>query len=115
MATPEGKVKNHVKQVLTDLGIHPASKAGVFPSDAAGWFFMPVSNGMGVSGIPDFLGHYYGRFFAIETKAEGKKPTKFQRRQMDAIDCRGDRAFVVDSLESAEKLRVDLVNLVFLP
>jgi len=43
------------------------------------------------------------------------KGSCFQRRQIDAINCRGDRAFVVDSLESAQALKAWLVDLVFLP
>lgn len=115
MATPESRIKAEVKAVLEELHIFPASKAATFPTDAAGWYYMPVQNGMGVSGIPDFTGHHHGRFFAIETKAPGKKPTAFQRRQIDAINCRGERAFVVDSIEAAQELKTLLMNLLFLP
>ena len=115
MPTPESKVKAAVKAMLEELHIIPASKAGAFPADAQGWYFMPVQMGQGVSGIPDILGHYHGRAFAVETKAQGKKPTGFQRRQIEAFNCRGERAFVVDSVEGAQALKQELLNLLFLP
>jgi len=115
MSTPESKVKAAIRAALEALNIHPASKAGNFPVDAAGYYFMPQGTGYSVSGIPDFVGHYHGRMFAIEAKAAGKKPTAFQRRQIEAINCRGERAFVVDSVESAQQLKTLLLNLLFLP
>lgn len=57
-ATPEGKVKDAVKKWLRDRGY---------------WFYMPVQNGMGVVGIPDFICCCAGKFVAIETKAPGKR------------------------------------------
>lgn len=57
MPTPEGRVKDAVKKVLKELKI---------------WYFMPVSMGMGVVGIPDFICCYKGKFIGIETKAPGK-------------------------------------------
>lgn len=94
--TPEGKVKDDLKKLLAAYGIFPASKAGSFPEYATGWYFMPVSSGHGVSGIPDFLGHYLGRFWAVETKAPGKKPTGFQALQIAAIRQSGGAVFVID-------------------
>lgn len=94
--TPEGKVKDKVKKVLEARGIFPASKAGVFPEDSKGWFFMPSQNGMGVKGIPDIMGHYRGRFFAVETKAPGKKPSGFQALQISSMRQSGAAVFVVD-------------------
>lgn len=114
MATPESKIKAATREVFAELHIINASKAGSFPVDAQGYYYMPVQQGAGVSGIPDFVGHFHGRFFAIETKAQGKKPTPFQRRQIEAINCRGERAFVVDSVEAAQALKQTLLNLLFL-
>ena len=56
--TPEGKVKAGIKKLLKARGI---------------WFYMPVQNGMGVVGIPDFICCWSGRFLAIEAKAPGKR------------------------------------------
>lgn len=98
--TPEGEVKKKIKALLAEYKIYPASKAGDFPADARGWYYMPHQGALGVTGIPDFLGHYLGRFFAIEAKASGKKPTGFQALQIAAIDTSGGTVFVVDGPES---------------
>lgn len=37
------------------------------------WYFMPVSLGMGVHGVPDFICCYRGNFIAIETKRPGRR------------------------------------------
>lgn len=94
--TPEGAVKDKVKKCLATHGIFSASKAGSFPENAQGWYFMPVSSGHGVSGIPDFLGQHRGRFFGIETKAPGRKPSGFQALQIAAIRASGGAMFVID-------------------
>lgn len=79
--TPEGKVKDDVKKVLAKYRV---------------WYFMPVSNGFGKHGIPDFICCVAGRFFTVETKAPGKKPTELQEDQMNEIRKAGGKAFVVD-------------------
>lgn len=83
--TPEGRVKVAVKQWLKDRGV---------------WFYMPVQNGMGVTGIPDFICCWDGRFLAIETKAPGKRAnlSTNQERQMNAINNAGGTALVVDDV-----------------
>lgn len=95
--TPEAKVKLAVKKALATLGILPASRAGLFPEDAQGWYFMPVSGGMGVHGVPDVLGHFRGRFFAVETKAPGRKPTALQELQIKTLRETGALVFVVST------------------
>jgi hypothetical protein len=84
MRTPEGKVKDDVKALLTERGI---------------WFYMPVQTGYGVGGIPDFICCWKGLFMAIETKAPGKESTvtPMQQRTMDAIRKHGGRATVISS------------------
>lgn len=83
--TPEGRVKVAVKQWLKDRGV---------------WFYMPVQNGMGVTGIPDFVCCWNGHFLAIETKAPGKRAnlSTNQERQMNAINDAGGTALVVDDV-----------------
>jgi hypothetical protein len=85
--TPEGKVKAAVKKYLQAQGV---------------WFWMPVSNGMGQVGIPDFICCYNGTFLAIETKAPGKlsNVTANQQRVIDEIKSHGGLALVVDSVDS---------------
>ena len=46
-------------------------------NEAGAWYFMPVPTGMQAATL-DFLGCYKGRFFAIETKRPGEKPTARQ-------------------------------------
>lgn len=65
--TPEGKVKAGVKKVLNEWDPKP-------------FYYMPVQNGMGVVGIPDIIGCYRSRFFAIETKKPNKTPTTSDQR-----------------------------------
>lgn len=114
MPTPESKVKAAIREVLEELHIVNAARAATAPKDAHGFYWMPVPSGYGVS-LLDFEGHYYGRYFAIEAKAPGKTPTLRQRRIIELLNCKGERAFVVDSLASAEALRQQLLNLLFLP
>jgi hypothetical protein len=84
--TPEGRVKNGVKKVLKDRGI---------------WFFMPMQNGFGVVGIPDFICCWEGHFLAIETKAPGKRgdTTANQERKLQEIRDHGGMSLVVDDAQ----------------
>jgi hypothetical protein len=61
---------------------------------------MASSNGMGVKGIPDFLGHFKGLLFGIEAKAPREDPTGFQLLQIKAIASSGGAVFVVDGADS---------------
>ncbi len=84
--TSEGKVKAAIKKLLKEHGI---------------WFYMPVQNGMGVVGIPDFICCWEGEFLAIETKAPGKRKnlTPNQERRIAEIHAAGGRALVVDDID----------------
>ncbi len=59
---------------------------------------MPPSNGYNVSGIPDFIGCYKGKFFAIEAKSNMTKHpvTALQQRQIDLITSHQGVALVID-------------------
>jgi hypothetical protein len=83
--TPEGKVKAAVKKFLTSIGA---------------WYCMPATGGYGMSGVPDFIVCWRGAFFAIETKAPGKKwnVSELQHRQIAGIHQAGGRAVVVDDV-----------------
>jgi hypothetical protein len=87
--TPEGKVKADVKKFLKSVGC---------------WYFLPVSNGMGQVGIPDFICCFQGRFVAIETKAPGKlsNTTANQDRVISEIKAAGGLAIVVDNVEQVK-------------
>lgn len=78
--TPEGKVKDQVKKLLREAGAY---------------YHMPVLNGMGAPTL-DIIGCHRGAFFAIETKAPGKKPTERQLQTMEAMSAAGGTVFVVD-------------------
>ena len=97
--TPEGRVKALIAKLLAHYDIQPAAKAGTFTT-SAGWFYAAVQGPLSVRGIPDFIGHYRGRFWAIEAKAPGRVPTGFQKMQVDAIRCSGGAVFVIDGEES---------------
>jgi len=56
---------------------------------------MPVQNGMGAPSL-DFIGSYKGYFFAVETKAPGKKPTPRQEVTIETIRAAGGAVFVID-------------------
>lgn len=80
-ATPEVKVKRHVVQQLKTLGAY---------------YFYPVTGGYGASGVPDIVGCYKGKFFAIECKAGKNKPTPLQQKNIDAIAAQGGAVWVVN-------------------
>ena len=84
--TPEGKVKNAIKKVLKEQGI---------------WYYMPVQNGMGVVGIPDFICCAVGKFIAIEAKAPGKADmlTANQKRVRDQLLDAAGWHLVVDDVD----------------
>jgi len=78
--TPEGKVKAAVKEVLKAHGAY---------------WHCPVQNGMGAPSL-DFICCFKGRYFGIETKAPGKKPTPRQELTIKAIRDAGGKVFVID-------------------
>lgn len=93
-ATPEGKVKKKLLDFLKSLG-----------GDC--FFYMPVQNGMGQTGIPDVMAIIKGVPFAFECKATPKQhPTVLQAYALDRIHKACGFAWVVDneSVELAEKM-----------
>lgn len=97
--TPEGKVKEDVHAILKSTGlVKTGVRKHLRPSPTTGWYYMPVQNGMGVTGIPDFIGHYRSVFFAIETKAPGKLDNLSgpQEDRRDEIMCTSGSYFLTD-------------------
>ena len=93
-ATPEGKVKKKLLDFLKSLG-----------GDC--FFYMPVQNGMGQTGIPDIMAIIKGVPFAFECKATPKQhPTVLQAYALDRIHKAGGVAWVVDdhTVELAGKM-----------
>ena len=79
--TPEVKVKRVVVAQLKELGAY---------------YFYPVTGGYGASGVPDIVGCYQGKFFAIECKAGKNKPTALQQRNIGAIAAQGGMVKVIN-------------------
>lgn len=94
--TPEGRVKEAVKKLLRARGI---------------WYFMPVSNGMGVHGIPDIICCVppAGKFLGIECKAPGKRgnTSPLQDLAIDGIRTARGWALVVDNATQVEEFLDD--------
>jgi hypothetical protein len=82
--TPEGRVKARIDKALKAL-----RDAGHLI-----YWHKPVQNGMGAPTL-DYIGCSYGRYFAIEAKAPGEKPTLRQELTMAEIRGAGGQAFVV--------------------
>lgn len=93
--TPEGKVKQRIKSFLKEVGA---------------WQYWPVSNGMGVHGIPDCICCYKGMFYAFEVKAPGKREhkrrgaTALQSIQIKSINDAGGVSQVVDCVSEVKEL-----------
>jgi len=79
--TPEAKVKKVVVRQLKLLGAY---------------YFYPVTGGYGMSGVPDIVGCFQGKFFGIECKAGSNKPTPLQRKNLLDIKLAGGIAVVVN-------------------
>lgn len=54
-----------------------------------------------MAGLPDLIGCHRGRFFAIEVKMPGNKPSKIQRHVMGKIEAAGGRVCVAYSVQDA--------------
>lgn len=94
--TPEGKVKKAIKEILSAYGAY---------------YFMPVQNGYGAATV-DFLGCYYGKFFAIEAKAKGKAPTPRQLKVIEDMNRAKAKVFVVSDDKSLRVLAAWLQGLI---
>lgn len=81
--TPEKKVKNAVVKILKEYG-------------ADLYYFYPVMGGFGAAGIPDIVGCYRGKFFAIECKAGKGKTTALQEKNIAQIREADGRVMVVN-------------------
>ena len=79
--TPEKKVKTKVVAILKELGAY---------------YFYASTGGYGASGVPDIIGCYKGRFFAIECKAGNKRPTALQEKELQRIRDSGGQVFVIN-------------------
>lgn len=92
MSTPEGKVKDRIKKLLKAYGVY---------------YHMPVMNGMGAPTL-DFICCFKGRFFAIEAKAPGKKPSPRQLITIAEMEKAGAWVFVVANDDDLNVLEATL-------
>jgi hypothetical protein len=83
VTTPEGKLKNSIKAFLKDRGAY---------------YHMPVLTGYGVPTL-DFVGCFKGRFFAVETKAPGQRPSARQNFTMAEMNKAGGLTVWVDNID----------------
>lgn len=95
--TPEKKVKVKVVAILKEFGAY---------------YFYPVTGGYGASGVPDIVGCYKGRFFAVECKAGKGKTTALQDKNIAQIIACGGLAMVVneDNIENVRLLMNHLLR-----
>lgn len=91
--TPEKRVKNQVVKHLKELG-----------EDV--YYFFPATGGYGRSGVPDIVGCYKGKFFAIECKAGKNTTTALQERELANIAKAAGVGWVVneDNIDSVRKV-----------
>ena len=81
--TPEKKVKNAVVKQLKLFG------------DSV-YYFFPVTGGFGRSGMPDIVGCFNGKFWAIECKAGKNTTTALQDRELNAVRNARGEAWVIN-------------------
>lgn len=81
--TPEGKVKEKIKQVLREHGAY---------------YHMPVQNGMGKPSL-DFIGCINGRFLAVEAKAERGSLTLRQKATIADMEAAGAFVLVIQGVD----------------
>lgn len=67
------------------------------------WFFKVHGSGYQKKGVPDIVGCYKGRFFAIELKKEGKTPTLIQSLILKQLQNAGAVAFVASDVETVKQ------------
>jgi hypothetical protein len=104
--TPEGRVKTDIKRWLALHGVFLAGAAEYYAEapNILGWYYMPVQNGMGTTGISDFVCCIRGRFVSIEAKAPGKHASPAQQDRGNEIIAAGGRWMCIDSASLLEPL-----------
>lgn len=88
MNTPEGKVKDRVKRILKQYECYQ---------------FWPVQTGYGAPTL-DCIACCAGQFFAIETKAPGKRPTPRQRLTMEDMEAAQGKVFVIGEHKKGQEV-----------
>mgnify|MGYP003122091181 CR=1 FL=1 len=60
------------------------------------YYFSPIMNGYGKSGVPDIIVCYNGKFVGIECKVGKKKPTELQQKNLNEIEATGGHTLVIN-------------------
>lgn len=99
--TPEAKVKDEIRKYLTSLGVWFAGKPQ--PANVTGWCYMPVQMGMGVGGIPDFVGVFMGKPLFIEAKAAKGSTSAIQDKRIEELAAAGVAVIIARSAEDVRQ------------
>ncbi len=106
--TPEGKVKSAIMKWLHSKGfLKMGTGPKTWPAPPLGCYYMPVSNGMGIHGIPDFICVYQGKALFIEAKKPGAVESGLTPNQInrhEEIRTAGGFVVTVDSVEMLDEL-----------
>jgi hypothetical protein len=94
----EGDIRKQIKGFLASQGLL-VSQIKVDTDPLRNFLWYNVASALSYNGIPDMMGCYCKRFFSIETKAPGKKPSPLQAVFIALLRNHGQQVFVVDSLD----------------
>jgi hypothetical protein len=96
--TPEGKVKQTVRDILDAHAVY---------------YYFPVAGLMSKAGIPDIIACCAGVFLAIECKAGKNKPTALQTLTLNGMRAAGGVAIVVNehNMPALERLVANISKL----
>lgn len=89
MAQPEAKLSKKIMKAWRDRGA---------------FCFKVWGNAHQMSGVPDIVGVYRGRFIACETKMPGNAPSPIQAHRIAQIEAAGGLTVVAYSVEEATEL-----------
>ncbi len=100
--TPEGKVKKAAREMFARRGLQ---RIGADPVEGVvrGSYFMTQNMGLGVSGLPDFIGSLDGKPFGAEAKAPNGKATTIQLERHDEMRATGWLIFLFDDVKVLEQ------------
>lgn len=84
-AKPETKLQKKIREALT----------------ARGAWCVKIAGGPFQRGLPDLIGLHKGRFFAIEVKMPGGKPTALQLESLRTIKRAGGQVAIAHSVDEA--------------
>jgi len=68
--------------------------------------YWPVPGGFGRTTV-DVLGCFRGRFFAIEVKRDGKKPTLLQTQELSNMEAAMGKTFVIAGEDDPRLMRLE--------